>query len=264
MIKGVVNVIGTKRKPPRQQLTFNLLDSIIPFCDKSFDETCVKTALCVAFAAFLRGGDFTYPAWTAVEQATKPSRSSIKFREGYATLTLPQTKTERHKPTIVKLLETHRSSCPVTALKDLFTRFPAPGHAPLFARRHPLAPFEDRIYGCFNREYFGDMMRDLLLRAGINPEGFSNHSIRRGAAQSAADAGLTKSEIQTLGRWKSNAVLRYVTPATAKALAQRRASEPLIDGAPIASAATWGGFGQRLAPGCQAIRDGRQIPKSYQ
>ena len=225
LIKGITRVHGARTKPPRRQLTFNLLDSIIPYCNKSFDETCIKAALCVAFAAFLRGGDFTYSAWTAVEQATKPCRASIKFSQGFATLTLPKTKTEQlGKPTVIKLMETYRPSCPVSNLRDLFNRFPAPNHAPLFARINPLAPSYN--LGYFTDTYFASMMRTLLLRAGINPKGFSNHSIRRGAAQSAADAGLTKDNIQTLGRWKSDAVLRYVTPASALVLQGKKPKPP--------------------------------------
>jgi hypothetical protein len=225
---GIKKVHGTKRtaRSARQHLTFDVLDSIIPYCDKSFDDTCVKTALCVAFAAFLRGGEFTYAAWTAAEQATKPCRASVTFSPGYATLSLPYSKTDRFlEGTTIKLLETRKPSCPVTNLKDLFNRFPAPGHAPLFARLDPIAPICLGIY--FTPEYFTKKMHDLLLRAGIDPTGYTNHSLRRGAAQSAADAGLNMEQIQSLGRWKSRAVLDYLRPTSAAALAkQSRTAAP--------------------------------------
>lgn len=223
MFKGIARVHGNRTVAPRRQLTFDVLDSIIPYCDKSFDDTCLKTALCVAFAAFLRGGDFTYSGWGTIEQATKPTRAAVQFHQGYATITLPRTKTE-DTPTTIRILETRRSSCPVTSLKDLFERFPAPDHAPLFARWYPSAPLEGKGY--FTAPHFAAQMEGLLLRAGIDPKGFSNHSIRRGAAQSAADAGLNKNDIQILGRWKGEAVLKYVTPASAAALGKAKPQGP--------------------------------------
>jgi hypothetical protein len=48
-----------------------------------------------------------------------------------------------------------------------------------------------------------------LKQAGILEDGYTGHSFRKRAAQIAADNGLTKEEIQLLGRWSSDAVERY-------------------------------------------------------
>jgi hypothetical protein len=50
----------------------------------------------------------------------------------------------------------------------------------------------------------------LLLRAGISTIGFSGHSLRKGAAVSAAANGISKDDIKLLGRWKSDAVDVYI------------------------------------------------------
>ena len=40
--------------------------------------------------------------------------------------------------------------------------------------------------------------------------GFSGHSIRKGAAVTAAENGISRDNIKLLGRWKSDAVDTYI------------------------------------------------------
>ena len=55
-----------------------------------------------------------------------------------------------------------------------------------------------------------DKVRELLLRTGISTKGFSGHSLRKGAAVSAAANGISRDDIKLLGRWKSDAVDVYI------------------------------------------------------
>jgi hypothetical protein len=221
--RGAQKVHAIPPRPKRKELTLNTLETIIQLCDsKSYDDTSIRTALCVAFAGFLRSQDFTYSNWTPADQASKPTRSSVKFGKDTATLELPISKTDQlRKGTSITLAANNLPSCPVANLRYLFTQFPASPHAPLFGRGSPTSAFTG-IY--FTRSYFTNAFRDLLLRANIDPTGYTGHSLRRGAAQSAADAGLPMEDIQTLGRWKSDAVLRYVRPETAEHLRRTRKS----------------------------------------
>lgn len=234
LCKGAQKVHAIPSKPLREHMTLDILEKIIAFCDpNSFDDTCIKTALCVAFAGFLRTQDFTYSKWGPADIASKPSRASVSLFNDYAVLSLPITKTDQlRKGTNITLAANKRISCPVRNLHHLLTRFPTSLNAPLFARGYPLAAL-DGIY--FTASYFTNTFQQLLLRAKINPTGFTGHSIRRGAAQSAADVGLEMKEIQTLGRWKSDAVLRYVKPSTAIELKQA-AKFPNTPGQPDSSA----------------------------
>ena len=49
-----------------------------------------------------------------------------------------------------------------------------------------------------------DQVREVLTAAGINTAGYRGHSFRIRAATTAAVAGLSKSLIKTLGRWRSS------------------------------------------------------------
>ena len=53
-------------------------------------------------------------------------------------------------------------------------------------------------------------VRAALEAGGVQPDGYSGHSFRVGAATTAARQGMEDSTIQTLGRWKSEAYKRYV------------------------------------------------------
>ena len=97
--------------------------------------------------------------------------------------------------------------CPREALKTLFTRFKTPAaEAPLFCCNHEFG-YRHNMY--FTRSWFLSQLKLLLLKAGMTPAGFNGHSFRKGAAHSAAAAGMSGDEIKTLGRWKSDAYKLY-------------------------------------------------------
>ena len=221
LFQGIRKVHGKQLRPPREHVTLDLLQTLCTLCNNnSFDELCIKTALCVAYAGFLRGQDFTYSNWGPSEQLSKPTRSSIKFYSDHATLHLPITKTDqlRHGTTVL-LTGTDSPSCPVKNLQNLFAKYPAPDDAPLFARLHPLAAYEGV---CFSSQYFTTSLKTLLLRAGVDPTRFTGHSLRRGAAQSAVEFGLNKEDIQSLGRWRSDTILRYIKPESVPILTKTK------------------------------------------
>jgi len=55
-----------------------------------------------------------------------------------------------------------------------------------------------------------EKLRESLTEAGVDPTKFAGHSFRIGAASTARANGVQDSMIQTLGRWRSAAYLRYV------------------------------------------------------
>ncbi|KAG5732807.1 hypothetical protein E4T56_gene2775 [Termitomyces sp. T112] len=95
-------------------------------------------------------------------------------------LTLPASKIDpfRKGITITVAAAPGRCTCPVAALKALFTKLPRGDNTPLFEQPD-----------------------------GINSEPYAGHSFRQGvalAAAAAAAAGYYDYEIQMLGRWRSD------------------------------------------------------------
>ena len=70
------------------------------------------------------------------------------------------------------------------------------------------------IMNSFSKFYFITQIHELLLQAGIPAQGFSGHSIHKGAAVSASARGISKDDIKLMGRWKSDAVLTYSNETT--------------------------------------------------
>jgi integrase len=101
-----------------------------------------------------------------------------------------------------------RLACPVTALEQLFLVDTRPPEAPLFR-------FINRG---FRRQDVTNRIKSLLALAGVDPGGYTGHSLRRGAAQDAHDMGLPRDDIMMLGRWSSDTVDRYYNTNRARVL----------------------------------------------
>ena len=69
----------------------------------------------------------------------------------------------------------------------------------------PMFQFKDRTP--LTKQKF---IRKALQSAGIDPTKYAGHSFRKGAATTAAERGIQDSTINILGRWKSDAYLRYI------------------------------------------------------
>ncbi len=118
------------------------------------------------------------------------------------TLTLPSSKTDQNHISIeIQLAPTSSQLCPVAALNELYSSFPHPQNDPLFSRTHARP---------FMKQFVIQTIRRLLLQASIPTHGFSGHSLRKGAAVTAAVNGMSRDEIKLLGRWKSDAVDVYI------------------------------------------------------
>ena len=53
-------------------------------------------------------------------------------------------------------------------------------------------------------------LRTIIRETGINPEFYSSHSIRSGRTTDLYELGLSVESIKKMGRWRSNAVYRYL------------------------------------------------------
>jgi integrase len=170
------------------------------------DDLNIAAAARVAFAGFLRVGEFTYSASdrrnTHVFASTKLTRSDIRFSttRDHALLTLKRSKTDRnHEGVNIVLAATNDAACPVDALSKLLTHDLQPPSSPLFSLSN----------GTFTSSAFQSAVISKLRRSGGRTEGIKGHSFRKGAAQHAHNAGIRNDHIQALGRWTSDAFRLY-------------------------------------------------------
>ena len=193
-MKGARRVFHRASTRLRLPITKDILQKITAPQTSQPDKDSLNftTACIVAFAGFLRMGEFTYTraeaAKTTLFKETRLTRCDIKFfgNDDYATLFLRRSKTDhRHEGVTIVLSATRDSTCPVAALRQLFEQDPKPESAPLFGLTS----------GSFSRQEALKELNSWLLQVGILPKGFLGHSFRKGAAQEAYNNGLTQEEI---------------------------------------------------------------------
>ena len=209
IIKGARRAFPQK-KTKRLPITKEILVKITTNDQQSVDELNCSMAFKVMWAGFLRMGEVTYKAYEQRDPSftnIKPTRSDVHLSEDdqHAVLRLKRSKTDHtHTGVEILLAATGETTCPVQALRTLITRDPQPLNAPLFK-------LENRP---FSRENVVIVLRERLRSNLISVEGYSGHSFRKGAAQHASDHGLLDEQIQTLGRWTSQAFKVYFTAST--------------------------------------------------
>lgn len=63
-----------------------------------------------------------------------------------------------------------------------------------------------------SRSHFSDALNGALSFTGLSAQRYKGHSFRIGAATWAMQIGKTDSQIRVMGRWHSNAFLKYIRP----------------------------------------------------
>ena len=120
-------------------------------------------------------------------------------------VTLPASKTDSFRKGIKLIIaSTGNEGCPVRAMKGLIE---IDTHRPLLASLFCIGKYDQRP---FSREYVVQKLQTLAIFAGLGTGSWNGHSFRRGAATWAAEVGVPEREIQTLGRWRSEAYKAYI------------------------------------------------------
>jgi len=165
-----------------------------------------NTAFIIAWAGFLRSGEFTYTTQDKEDPMfiqKNLTRSDITFQppnHQYVIVRLKFSKTDYdHTGVEIILAATNDALCPVHALRELFRNDP----------QHLIAPLFNIDGGPLTRKVLVDHLRVRLNNAGISDVGFFGHSFRKGAAQHAADHGMLNEKIKRLGRWTSESFKLY-------------------------------------------------------
>ncbi len=90
-------------------------------------------------------------------------------------------------------------------------------HCPVFAMKSNQAkrgtsegPLFTLLGKAVPRQAFSNNLKKLIQLVGENPSSYSSHSFRIGAASYWATKGLSELQIKNMGRWKSNALFKYI------------------------------------------------------
>lgn len=202
IIQGIRRLRGEPEVKERLPITRSILLAMLATFDTNTQNGATfHAAFCLAFAGFLRMGEFT---WTAADRQKEfgqwhMTRGAISFGDDRIYVQLPASKTDPFRQGVKLTIATAQDeACAFKSLRRLYTNFPTPLHAPLF----------DTDRG-FNRQRVTNVLRNTLSTLGYKGN-YSGHSFRRGAATSASRSGLSEDDIMTLGRWKSDSYRLYI------------------------------------------------------
>ena len=130
--------------------------------------------------------------------------SDVHLANGELTVTIPSSKTAARPDTIRLQARPSLALCPVRAMGEFVeARGAAPG--PFFVDRHGAAITSGRLSA---------MLKRAARAAGLGDAGVSGHCLRIGGASHGVLKGLSELQLSVAGRWRSNAVRRYVRRTT--------------------------------------------------
>ncbi|XP_068742958.1 uncharacterized protein [Montipora capricornis] len=205
---------GIKRKQGESQrqrlpITDNLMLVIKRSLNLNTVDHCMFWAACtLAYFGFLRSSEFTVSSLSAFNPSCHLQVKDVSVDSAVAPMCLrlciKASKTDPfRRGTFIHIGRGKPPLCAVDALLQyLNLRGDSPGPLFLLQSGQPLT-----------RSLLTSWLRQIMDNAGIQGN-FSSHSFRIGAATVAARNGVPDHQIQTLGRWSSNAYQLYIrTPS---------------------------------------------------
>lgn len=213
VLRGVKKATAAPARP-RLPITWELLTAMGQVLQHGFFgdywDALMLAALLLGFFAFLRCGEFTTPTET-FDPSIHLARADIQAVYNQQVVSelsvfLKASKTDpfRKGVTVHLFRMLHESLCPVKAilafleLRDAYATYPS---SPLF-----LLPTGRPL----TRQVFLNLLSRLCRHVGVDPTHYSGHSLRIGAATTAAQRGIPDHLVQVLGRWSSSCFKLYI------------------------------------------------------
>ena len=228
VLRGIKKEHAKKAKPTltRLPITPNILLKIRKIWEEdasNFDHIMLWAACCTCYFGYLRSGEICVPSPKEYDPSAHLSINDIAVdchdKPSMVSLKIKASKTDPFRQGVTIFLgATGSTLCPVNALLAYVdVRGQAPGPLFRFKDQQPLT--RERLVSC---------LRTAISKAGFDPKLYAGHSFRIGAATAAHLNGVEDSTIMTLGRWKSDAYLRYIrTPKEQLAKLSTRIANPI-------------------------------------
>jgi hypothetical protein len=186
---------------------FLILRRLIAGVDATASTVCyvklLKAMFLLAFYALLRVGEITTTGTTEASRhlilrgnisITKSRRNTVLC------ITMNSYKHSKGAPITLRLSPQLDPLCPVSTLREfLQIRHSNSGPLLIFPDGQPVS-----------RSFFVMHLNMALKWAKLDPRFYKTHSFRIGAATTAATLGMSDAQIQSMGRWKSQAYKKYI------------------------------------------------------
>ena len=204
LIRAIKRTNNNKnRKPKRIPITPPQIKQIFNHLSVSkhnqIDKAMLWAATNAAFFGFLRSSEYTSPTTKTFDPDTTLCFQDIHIHNNIIQLNIKTSKTDPFRQgCTIRLAQSMAPICPVRAISEYVINHPT--------KNGPLFRFTDGTY--LTRRKYNDLLKMALPH--IPKHIVSSHSLRIGAAMTAAAAGLPRWLIQQLGRWNSDCFRTYI------------------------------------------------------
>ena len=187
---------------PRLPITILILQRLIASLTStvpSYSHRCLLRAMfSVAFFGLMRVGEITM----SKDKTVPLDISQLNLSDSQALITITRFKHNKSMRSVEIPLPAQDLSmiCPVRALQE-YLNYRGLESGPLFALAN-LKPVP--------REFFIKHLRNTLSFCGFPLDRYKSHSFRIGGASYYAEIGFSDAQIRLLGRWDSDAFLKYI------------------------------------------------------
>lgn len=187
------------RRPVSYSLLGQLVEATVTVCKSSYEACLFQTAFCLAFFAALRVGELVPLS------RVRPGgllADDVLLQNDAVRVRIRRSKTDvLGRGSWVPLHGVQGPVCPVKVVANFVARRSQGAHFLVHEDGSPLSRFQ-----------FQSVFKHCLSQVGVPPGEYGTHSFRIGAATEAARAGLPNSDVQRIGRWRSNCFAGYVRP----------------------------------------------------
>ena len=203
-VKLALRSIVLVSDPPRQKsaIDFKLLNDIWPLIIRSSDAELWSAVISLGFFAGLRGSEYAVnPA-----QGSGPTMKSVTFSPDMRALKykVSKSKTKIHGFEIVLGCSAHR----ICALCCMKSYLKARGTYSVIKENSWL--FETSSGKPVTKASIDTFLKDIMRDHGYQAKNYSTHSLRAGAASTAAQLGCTDYQVKAIGGWSSEAYKLYI------------------------------------------------------
>lgn len=207
VIDGVKRVLEhtVTQAPP---ITPDMLKKISKLVNKrDHRQLVIFTAMLLAFYLFLRSSNYTSKTQSSFDPNKQLVRNDITVSGDMVLIHIKWSKTNQFKQRklLIPLIKVaSKSICPVTWLKYMINKIPAPKNAPAFVipTRRGLLPL---TYPQLN-----DQIKQWVSGIGLRGSKYSSHGLRRAGASWAYKVNISSLAIKFIGDWASQAYENYI------------------------------------------------------
>ena len=198
-LKGMKDTFVTVQKRP---IEYDLLKSMCKVVQCYRNAELWTAVWCLAFFAGLRSSEYTHSGDPEIQGPTIDCvQFSTDLKVMYYTVRRSKTKVQGFT---VPVGCTEGSVCPVCTMAVYLASRKKGG---TMSRDSPLFMLEGKVLVA---SAVNSMIQKVVGDLGLDQKHYSTHSLRSGAASTAANVGFQDWELQRLGGWKSQVYKQYI------------------------------------------------------